>query len=196
MRYDSSVGQYRGDNGRFVDRDTVLALIDDEAIALGLKLQTHVKAAIGGKLTAIDLAEKMSQDLKLYSIQMAAMARGGINKLTRADYGKIGQAQSERNRRLKGFVDVLINGEITEKQALARAKLYAGSIKQVHSAIEHEEMGKYYRLAKRLLNPLAAHCPQCISHERLLWTRLEDIVPTGTRCNCRQNCKCIILYKN
>jgi hypothetical protein len=196
MLYDSRVGQYRGENGRFVSREKVLAVVDGEAIALGVKLQRHVKRAINGQITAIDLAEAMSQELKLYSIQMAGMARGGIKKITMADYGKIGQVQAERNRRIKGFVDLLINGEITEKQALARARQYGGTIKQVHSVIEHEEMSKYYREAKRILNPLAAHCPQCIEHERLLWARLEDIVPVGTQCSCRQNCKCIIIYRN
>lgn len=196
MFYDSRVGQYRGDDGRFVSREKVLAVVDGEAIGLGVKLQRHVKRAINGEITAIDLAEAMSQDLKLYSIQMAGMARGGIKKITMADYGKIGQVQAERNRRLRGFVDALLNGDITEKQALARARQYAGTIKQVHSMVEHEEMGKFYRYAKRLLNPLAAHCEQCIVYQRLEWTPLNQIVPVGVRCDCRQNCECTIVYRN
>lgn len=196
MLYDSRVGQYRGDNGRFVSREKVLAVVDGEAIALGVKLQRHVKRAINGQITAIDLAEAMSQDLKLYSIQMAGMARGGIKKITMADYGKIGQVQAERNRRLRGFVDALLNGDITEKQALARARQYAGTIKQVHSVIEHDEMQKFYRYAKRLLNPLAAHCEQCIAYQRLRWTLIDQIVPIGVRCDCRQNCECTIVYRN
>lgn len=196
MLYDSRVGQYRGDNGRFVSREKVLAVVDGEAIALGVKLQRHVKRAINGQITAIDLAEAMSQDLKLYSIQMAGMARGGIKKITMADYGKIGQVQAERNRRLRGFVDALLNGDITEKQALARARQYAGTIKQVHSVIEHDEMQKFYRYAKRLLNPLASHCEQCIAYQRLQWTLIDQIVPVGVRCDCRQNCECTIVYRN
>lgn len=196
MLYDSRVGQYRGDNGRFVSREKVLAVVDGEAIGLGVKLQRHVKRAINGQITAIDLAEAMSQDLKLYSIQMAGMARGGIKKITMADYGKIGQVQAERNRRIRGFVDALLNGDITEKQALARARQYAGSIKQVHSVIEHDEMQKFYRYAKRLLNPMAAHCEQCIAYQRLQWTLIDQIVPVGVRCDCRQNCECTIVYRN
>lgn len=196
MQYDSSVGQYRGKDGRFISRDKALGFVQGEVEALQATLQKHVRQAIQGRLSATGLAQKMSHDLKIYSIQMAGMARGGIKRISMSDYGKIGSAQRERNQRLRKFVDALQNGEITEKQAMQRAAQYAGTIKQVHSSIEHDEQKKYYQLARRILDPLAQHCQQCILHQTNGWVDATTVVPVGVECSCRQNCKCRIFYRN
>lgn len=196
LKYDSSVGQYRGENGRFVSRAKVLDVIEEEVLRLESMLRNEVRKAIAGQLTAIDLAESMSQKLKISSIQVAAIAQGGIDRMTTTHYGTIGRIQRERNQRLKGFVDVLVNGEITERQALQRATQYAGTIKQVFSLFDHKEQSQYYQYARRVMNPLAMHCSQCIAHEQKGWVLATKVVPIGTKCDCRQHCKCAIYYRN
>lgn len=194
--YDSSAGQYRGDNGRFVARSRVLEIVEGETLALQSKLQSHVKKAIRGQIDAATLAKNLSQDLKIASIQSAAMAKGGIKRLTFSDYGKIGKAQQERNERIRSLVDGLIAGTVSEKQALQRAAQYAGTIKQIHSVVEHSEQIQHYNQATRILTPGVKHCDECISLQTHGWIDAAKVVPIGSQCSCRQNCKCVIMYRN
>jgi hypothetical protein len=194
--YDSSAGQYRGDDGRFVARSRVLEIVEGETLALQSKLQRHVKKAIRGQIDAATLARDLSQDLKIHSIQMAAMAKGGIKRLTFSDYGKIGKAQQERNKRIRTLIDGLIAGTVSEKQALQRAAQYAGTIKQIYSVVEHSEQTQYYNQAKRLLTPGVEHCQECINLQTFGWINASEVVPIGSQCSCRQNCKCVIMYRN
>lgn len=194
--YDSSAGQYRGGNGRFISRSRVLEVVEAETLTLQTKLQGHVKKAIRGQIDAATLAKNMSQDLKIASIQAAAMAKGGIKRLTFSDYGKIGKAQQERNKRIQSLVDGLIAGTVSEKQALQRAAQYAGTIKQIHSVVEHSEQSQYYNQAKRILTPGAEHCNECIGFKTDGWIDATEVVPIGSQCSCRQNCKCVIMYRN
>jgi hypothetical protein len=194
--YDSSAGQYRGDNGRFISRSRVLEVVEGETLALQARLQSHVKKAIRGKIDAATLAKNMSQDLKIASIQSAAMAKGGVKRLTFSDYGKIGKAQQERNKRIRSLVDGLISGTVSEKQALQRAAQYAGTIKQIHSVVEHSEQSQYYNQAKRILTPGVEHCNECIGFKTNGWINAAEVIPIGSQCSCRQNCKCVIMYRN
>jgi hypothetical protein len=194
--YDSSAGQYRGDNGRFISRSRVLEVVEAETLTLQTKLQSHVKKAIRGQIDAATLAKNISQDLKIASIQSAAMAKGGIKRLTFSDYGKIGKAQQERNKRIRSLVDGLIAGTVSEKQALQRAAQYAGTIKQIHSVVEHSEQSQYYNQAKRILTPGFEHCNVCIGFKTDGWINAAEVIPIVSQCSCRQNCKCVIMYRN
>lgn len=143
--------------------------------------------------------EGMRGIIKKAYVQAAMLAKGGRNAMTPADWGKVGGHVAEQyyhlDRKANSFLDQI--DDLTEKQAVARARMYVESCRQVFEEIYRDnkvEIGAVYE--KWILSGALESCVDCIDLSRL------GIVPIGTLgtvpgagdTECLTNCGCRIAY--
>ena len=191
--FDVRTGQYKDDKtGRFIEKAKVESLLNKEVNRTETKLKSLVRGYFNGNLSKDEFRQKYKKEIKNASIRHAALGAGGVSGMDKKNYGFIGFYYSEINQR----VDRAIAADTSEKQWLQRSNLYAHSTKGAFYWSDKKSQiiaGKTQ--AKRILDPNAVHCSECISFAKNEWTPIEDITPIGVSCRCRGRCRCRIIYR-
>lgn len=195
ITYDRRAGQFRGNDGRFVAKAEILRLVDGEAARLEVRLQGHARLLTSNRITVSEFQTRMAEDIKLSHLRMASFGAGGEKQLTPRQFGLVGAELKKQYKFLGNFGQDIAAGRLSEKQILARAKLYGRS--PAISFYNSERVARVengFNQAKRLLDPQAAHCAECITYATG-WTDAREVVPPGTNCSCGGRCKCRLLYR-
>lgn len=195
--YDSRVGQYRNEKGRFVPRGEVIRLVHNERSRLRTELENLTTSLANNSLSLNQFHQQFATTLKNSHIRMSGLGSGGKANLTPSHYGALGQKLLEEYNYLWNFVGELKAGKITPRQAVYRAGLYSQSTVSAFWKGEHITRKKEgFNQAKRTLDPQAFHCSDCLTYSTNgLWIPIEDIVIPGHRCQCRGNCRCFVSYR-
>lgn len=87
------------------------------------------RGVAGGKLTSREFYEAMQSTLRQAYNANAALARGGWQQMTQADWGRNGHQLRIQYEALRNFCNEIRAGQppLTETQIVARARLYADS---------------------------------------------------------------------
>ena len=197
LEYVKTLGQFRNaQNKRFVDRATVLQVVDTEAQRTALQLQGHTRLMASGKISLSEWQERMAASVKSSHLRQALMGSGGKLQMTQQQYGFVGSRLAKEYQAIDQFAQALARGEVTEKQALARAAQYGRS-----TALSFHQAEKVTRIrdgfvGKRSLDPQARHCEECpIYSTQGQFVPAAEIVPTGTNCSCSGRCRCLVVWK-
>lgn len=113
-----------------------------------------------------------------------------------AEYGRIGQRLRAEYAYLQQFAADLMAGRISGAMALARVQLYGESIRGSYwegTSIRQEQQG--YSLMRRILDPQANHCQDCLDYAARGLVPLGSVPLPGQRCACRARCRCSVEYK-
>jgi len=195
-RYDPRSGRYRGSDGRFLSQSAVEALVDGRINKLGALLRRLTNRLSDGDITLDIWQESVRELLKLAHVQTAIIGHGGRDSMSAADWGRIGQGLREEYRYLEGFARDLLAGRISPAMASARIGLYAAAIRKTYwqgTELRQEKQG--YSLMRRILDPQAAHCQDCLDFAARGLVSIGSLPMPGQRCACRSNCKCRVEYK-
>jgi hypothetical protein len=114
-------------SGRMVKRELVNGLLSDVADRSATTMAELARSAVAGDLTARQFYEAMAREVRQAYNASAALGKGGWHQMGPADWGRNGGHLQEEYRRLRDFAQAIEDGTITEKQAMARARLYADS---------------------------------------------------------------------
>ena len=115
--------------------------------------------------------------------------------MTASDFGKIGQRLRQEYSYLQGFARDLLEQRISAPMALARIGLYAESTRGSYwqgSELRQQERG--YSLMRRVLDPMAQHCDDCVRYARAGIVSIGSLPLPGQRCECRARCRCSVEY--
>jgi hypothetical protein len=191
-------GRYRNEQtGRFVSRTEVLKLVDTETARLKVRLQGHTRLLLAEKITLSDWESRMAETIKESHLRMVMLGAGGKSRVTNAHFGAVGASLRSEYKYLHRFAAQISRGELTPRQILSRAAMYAASTRK--SFYKGEQISRVIAgvtLAKRDLDPLARHCPDCLRHSTNgEWLPIEMVVVPGHRCQCGGRCRCSIYYK-
>jgi hypothetical protein len=198
IRYERSLGQFRGQNGRIVGRAKVLSLVDEEAARLSVRAQALARLLTAGKIAISDFQERLAVALKLSHLRMTTLAAGGREGLTQRHYGRVGYELRTQYEFLHGFGQDLEAGKYDKAEDIVRrAGMYGASSRTAF--FESEKLTKemeYFNEAKRDLDPQSKHCPSCLRYSTNgLWRPITQVIAPGVQCECRSKCKCRILYR-
>ncbi len=196
MRYDTKTGQYIDDNGRKIPRTRILAIPPREQRILERKLEVHAINLTTNKIDAFEWERRVKADLKQSHLRMVGLGAGGKQGITPRHRGQVGAALRQEYNLLFDFRKEIQQGKLSNKQIIARTKSYSRSINQSYHRSEQLARAQGgAKLAKRTLDVNAKHCRQCPLYVTDGFIPIEQVVPPGTRCDCRGNCKCVVIYR-
>ena len=193
--YDPISGRYRGENGRFLSKAAIEALVDGRIKKLNGQLQDFTRRLVDGNITIDQWQGSVSEALKPAHLQVTMVGVGGKDALSQSDYGRIGQRLRSEYSYLQKFASDILADRVSGAMALARVGLYAESVRGSYwegTTIRQEKQG--YSLMRRILDPQAQHCQDCIDHAARGIAPIGSLPMPGQRCACRSRCKCRIEY--
>lgn len=199
--YDASSGRYRrADTGRFVKRDTITDLLETSISQRARDIRKGFEAVLNEELGTTPWLHRTALELKREHLELAALAAGGWDRLTPADYARIDGRLNFDFKHLATMAREISEGTVSLAQGLNRLDMYLGSARREYLDIERNGRlarvkDGYALIAKRHLAPHAIHCTSC--EEYALWPwRPADVVPVPTEaCLCGNACRCDIEYK-
>jgi hypothetical protein len=194
--YDRSMAVYRDENGREVPREDVRADAQYHALMASNQLKNLTRKALAKEMTADEFEERFSAILKKAHIQAGIAGRGGKENTHLIHYGAIGRELKEQYRFMRQFANDMVDGKLTEKQAIARAGQYGASTLKSYSvaelsAIEESSLTE----GQRSLTPGVQHCENCKSYVTLGYRPISELVAIGADCQCGGNCRCVISFR-
>jgi hypothetical protein len=190
FRWSEKSQRYIAPNGRFVARVKVLAELEKVRRGVGQEMRELARQLRDGEISRVEWVIAMKARIKALHLMHAAVAAGGLDKLTPADLGRVGAAVRRQYEFLRRWdaQNLPVDGRF-----IARAELYAGAAYGTFSDLErikHKAAG--YTEAKRVLG-IAEHCPDCLEWANK-WLPIDVIPPIGASV-CRTNCRCTIIYR-
>lgn len=162
------------------------------------KFEKLANRLISGNISFQQWQESMSNLIRRSHVNMARLGRGGKDNTFASHYLKTGNdLRTIHYPALRQFSEQIANGELSEKQIIARAKLYGSASK---NSFEVARLSLYAdspnTVARRRLGACKDHCSDCLRYASQGWVSLSAIIPPGERCQCRMNCCCSVEIKN
>jgi len=194
--YDPISGRYRRPLGQFMSEKAVSTLIDGRIDKLSENLRRYTRMLVDGSVTIDQWQGSVREALKTAHIQATVLGHGGRDRLGAAEYGRIGQRLRSEYAYLQKFARDLLDGRVSAPMALARVQLYAESVRGSYwegTTIRRERQG--YSLMRRVLDPGAQHCDDCIAFASRGIVPIGSLPLPGQRCACRARCRCSVEYK-
>lgn len=193
--WDDRLRRYRAPNGRIVARDTVRRAIDTTLHNTSRRARELTIGLRDGSVTLARWEVEMRALVKDVHLYSAAAVRGGWDRLTPGDLGRVGQLVRTQYEYLDNFAFQLatrvqpLNG-----YAIARAELYAQAGRSTHEAFadsdaRREAAAQGGELESRNILGDAQHCDDCPALSKRGWIPSREMVPPGMR-KCRGRCKC------
>lgn len=187
---------YDTKTGRFVSEarvyDELRRYTND---TLETRLVNLTQKMIDGNLRLPDWQTQIAQSIKDgYVVNMIA-ARGGKKNVTPADWGRLGGRLRFEYSKLNAFAQEIKLGMLTDRQILARIRLYArGARTAFFDGKTAAKIEAGYTMERRRTTP-AEHCEDCIAYEAQGWQPIGSLPEPGVNSECLHNCKCYKEYR-
>lgn len=195
FKWDPRAQRYRDGRGRFVPRTQVVGALEKTLEKTRRRLQEVALDLRAGNLTVgrwQQATRALVKDLHLYS---GALAKGGWDQMSPADWGRLGPRLKAQYQYLDRFAAQVASGEVPlDGRFLQRVDLYGQSGRGTYWKTRgkaQEEGGATEE--QSILNP-ADHCEECLSEAARGWVPIGTLVPIGERI-CKANCKCEFEYR-
>lgn len=200
--FDSRVARYRDTaSGRFVPRsrgeNSILRLLERHVSSAEQRMGDIVQGIAAGEI-APGMGQVMLRDeMRRLSLSNSALAKGGWDRMTPADYGRAGRQLRDTYARVTNLVTGVRDGNVSVAQAMNRIQGYAGEARQLFFINEREALRSTGQRmeARRTLNP-AEHCVDCLALAALGWQPMEDVpIPGDGSTQCGTHDRCSIEYR-
>ena len=177
--------------GRFVAKQDVQNLLRDVTQGAEDRMGTYGELYARNDITSRQFYELMQREIRLTTNASTALARGGIHNVSQADWGRNGARCRREYNYLREFIVQAENGELSEGQISARARLYA-----------NEAYGRYWEIETQMQREAGAQwerlvtvgddrvCEECVGIERQGWLVIGAIeLPIHPGCRCDKEFK-------
>lgn len=200
--WDTSVGRYRGSDGRFVSKSTI-----DSFISRSLEVSKNVSDTLGqlvsnGLINVDDWKLSFREEIKGEYIREYVTAKGGLDQMTSADWGSIGGMLKEQYSYLDGFANDIAAGNLSEAQIEARSAMYINS---AHEALERAKekvaTALGFDLEEWVVDTSVENCDDCIAFSQMGVVPVDEdpyngAYPGSGDTVCLTSCHCKIVYSS
>lgn len=197
-RYNANTQRYRnGQTGRFVARRDVLGLLDGQVSSANARLGDLTTALHEGRIAPAVWADQMQNELRRLHSQNRALAMGGWDRMTQADWGAVGGRLRGDYARVQRLAQDIQAGNATLPQALNRVNGYVGNARV--QFWEGERRGRQpaqgiVGVELRTLG-IAEHCGSCVDYHDRGWCAVGELPPPGVDSECTTHCRCTMNYR-
>jgi len=150
-----------------------------------------------GDLTRSQFSELLRAELKGEYIRQYMLGRGGYEQMTFKDWGSIGGSLAEQYRFIDGFIDTVLEGELSEKQLSARARMYSNSAREANVRARNVTMKAWGVDEEFWYTTSGNSCVDCLDYEAMGYQALGYFpFPCDGTTVCLTNCKCGKIGRN
>lgn len=200
IKFNSTIRRYIDASGRAIPRPRVrdeIRKLQDHVAKESTKLSRLLQK---GKISSAEFQSRSAALLKHGHIVAATIGRGGRDRMTQSDWGRVGAKIAWQNKYLAKFVRRIVAGTLSPKQTEYRSSLYASAL---WTTFNQAEMRTLSGAPPAGLNPERCRlqtnsqegCEECAADEALGWMSVDDMGEIGTRI-CGDFCKCDIIFEN
>lgn len=196
FRYNPTAGRYfSATTGRFVSPATVNAGLQQTLASGAREVNALTRQLAEGTLDIASWQTQMGAALKQSKLAAAALARGGVDQMTQADFGRVGQQCRVGYEALQNFAQQLANGDIPlDGRVPRRAELYVTDANGMYDRQMRAVMAERGMTEARNVLSASESCDGCIAASDLGWTAVENIPPVGSR-DCVSRCRCVLEFR-
>lgn len=197
--FDRRTGRYHGPLPGYgmVPNERIMGLIQERIEYHQAQMNTLTQALTDGRLTLEQWERAFALQLKDLHLQEAALARGGWQNMTQADFGRVGRLLRDQYAYLHGFAQDIATGEYPDSRILWRAGLYASSGREAYwrAANVTAQAGRM-TMERRVAVGDKGTCSPCTDLARLGWQRIGTLPPPGgPPCEGTVACRCEKEYR-
>lgn len=133
FQYDPKLHRYRNlDTGRIVSTATMRSWRDKFIREQTDTVNNLVNSLADGHISLQTFEREMRTRIRTAYSTEYIFGRGGVASMAQADRGRLGGILNEQYRFLRGFIEMLRDGDVTPEYARNRAGLYIQSATQAH----------------------------------------------------------------
>lgn len=193
--YDPRTGRYRGPNGRFISRASMMRIIDTRIGSLQAQAEGLANKLISGELTLPEWERQFAQTLKNLHVQTFIAGAGGVDRLVPADYLTVARTLKGEYGFLADFARDVALGRVTEGQLRARMGMYLSKARASYwGGMEVVARRRGLTHMRRILADDAEHCPECPQYAAAGVVPIGQLPLPTQRCTCKSNCRCSVEY--
>lgn len=149
----------------------------------------------GGDVGAFGAAFRA--EIKQAYIQQYLSGIGGLQAMTKADWGSIGGSLADQYRYLSGFLGDIESGKLSEEQIRARAGMYLNSSREAHERAKGKTARRLGMTHEIWVLGEAEHCDDCLAFaEEGPQPKGHFPMPGAGQTQCLTNCQCHKEYVN
>lgn len=196
--WDAGMARYKSAaTGRIVSRVTILDKLSDSIAQREATVARHAQQLANGALNPSAYIYQQNILLKRQSLQEAALAAGGWDRLTPSDRGRVGALlQHDLYPALSRQAQDKLADKLSQAQATSRAHMMMGEVRALGYEVEraHQPPAPQgsVRIARRRLTADDRNCQGCIDLAGEGWQPEEDVPVPGVGAECGGNCRCQI----
>lgn len=149
-----------------------------------------------GAISLTEWREAFSVELRRAHFQTFALGRGGWNQMDASARSAVAERLTAEYDYLREFAAQIANGDVSPDQLAARMQLYTNHLQASFWEGRDGAMSDSgYTEERRVLNPGAAHCDDCVGYAEQGWQPIGTLPVPGEDCQCIANCQCDFEYQ-
>ena len=194
LTFDPDLGRYHTAGGRVITAAQVRAEMDRSLLKTAQRTQRLGDDLRAGRISLDVWRVEMKSAIKDAHLRSAALAKGGWDRMTPSDFGRVGQLVRDEYRALEQWTEEIKTGLPLDGRLRTRGQLYAQAGRATFHQVQAVEMARRgMELERSVLSP-ADHCGQCVSEDRRGWRPIGQMIPIGER-TCGRSCRCTVEFK-
>jgi hypothetical protein len=184
---------YRDEDGHKL-RDAALAALLTLLISkISRRLERIEEDRRSGRMFETEAQHLTGREITLAHRMMAALASGGLKQL---DAGARGEVDQRIDSEIRYLVRFYTQGPyLSDAQAVARISQYASA---TYATYQRTRAASNYGAgndeARRVLEPGAEHCEDCVILAERDWVPISELVAIGDS-ECGSNCRCHLEFR-
>ena len=192
--YSRSAARYRDTaTGKFVARSRITQLLEANVNAAEDRMSRIIQGLYAKEIAPGMVQTMMRDELRRLSLQNAALGKGGFDRLTLSDYGRVGRQLRDSYQRASNLVNGVASGKVTVAQALNRIEGYTLEARRqffaAERAVVHESRQQFEE--RRILHARES-CVDCVRYASMGWQPAGTLPLPGEQSRCNAYCRCSI----
>jgi HK97 family phage portal protein len=190
-RWNAGAQRFVNGRGKFVPLEAVRGAVEETLDGIRGDMRALGAGLESGSVSIPEFQLGMQKLVKQAHLSALAAARGGWDRLTPADYAKVGPTLRDEYKHLNRAVSAVASGDRSVKSLLGNLDMWAADAGDTFDNATHAMRAEVGHKWERWVLGAAEHCEGCIEQAGRGVVRYGSLPakgsqPCGSRCHCRK----------